>query len=136
LNKMAKKEFIQTIGRRKTAVAVVKLFPKGKGEILVNEKDFKEYFKDNFVFRKNVLAPLEITENLGKFKIEVLVSGGGKNAQSEAIRLGIARALVELNPELRPKLKAAGFLKRDPRAKERKKFGLKRARRAPQWQKR
>ncbi len=133
---MAKKEFIQTIGRRKTAVAVVKLFPKGKGEILVNEKDFKEYFKDNFVFRKNVLAPLEITENLGKFKIEVLVSGGGKNAQSEAIRLGIARALVELNPELRPKLKAAGFLKRDPRAKERKKFGLKRARRAPQWQKR
>jgi len=133
---MAKKEFIQTIGRRKTAVAVVKLFPKGKGEILVNEKDFKEYFKDNFVFRKNVLAPLEITENLRKFKIEVLVSGGGKNAQSEAIRLGIARALVELNPELRPKLKAAGFLKRDPRAKERKKFGLKRARRAPQWQKR
>ena len=70
---MAKKEFIQTIGRRKTAVAVVKLFPKGKGEILVNEKDFKEYFKDNFVFRKNVLAPFEITENLGKFKIEVLI---------------------------------------------------------------
>jgi small subunit ribosomal protein S9 len=131
-----KKDFIQTIGRRKTAVAVVKLFPKGKGEILINEKKFEEYFKDNFVFRKNVLSPLEITENLGKFKIEVLVSGGGKSAQSEAIRLGISRALVELNPELKPKLKAAGFLKRDPRAKERKKFGLKRARRAPQWQKR
>jgi len=135
LNKM-EKEFIQTVGRRKTATAIVKLFPKGKGEILINEKDLNEYFKESFIFRKNVLAPLEITDNLGKFKIEVLVSGGGKNAQSEAIRLGIARALVELNPELRPKLKAAGFLKRDPRAKERKKFGLKRARRAPQWQKR
>jgi len=131
-----KKKFIQAIGRRKTAVAIVKLFPEGKGEILVNDKDFKEYFKEDFVFRKNVTSPLEITENLGKFKIEVLVSGGGKSAQSEAIRLGIARALVEFNPELKPKLKHAGFLKRDPRVKERKKFGLKRARRAPQWQKR
>ena len=129
-------KYFQAVGRRKTATAQVFLYPKGKGEILINKKDFREYFKESFVCQKNVLDPLKVTDNLEKFKIEVLVSGGGKNAQSEAVRLGISRALVMLNPELKPKLKALGFLKRDPRAKERKKFGLKRARRAPQWQKR
>ncbi len=130
------KKYFQAIGRRKTSTAVVKIWPQGKGEILVNGKDFKDYFSDSFVYQKNVLDPLKLTDNLGKFKIEVLVSGGGKNAQSEAIRLGISRALILINPEWRKKLKAVGFLKRDPRAKERKKFGLKRARRAPQWSKR
>jgi len=130
------KKYFQAIGRRKTSTAVVKIWPKGKGEILVNGKDFKEYFSDSFVYQKNVLDPLKLTDNLGKFKIEVLVSGGGKNAQSEAIRLGISRALILINPEWRKKLKAVGFLKRDPRAKERKKFGLRGARRAPQWSKR
>jgi len=133
---MKKKKYILTIGRRKTARAEVKLYLQEKGEIFVNGKNFTDYFKESFVFQKNVLAPLEITENKGKYKIEVLVKGGGKKAQSEAVRLGISRALVLLNPELKPKLKSTGFLKRDPRAKERKKFGLKRARKAPQWSKR
>lgn len=130
------KKFFSAIGRRKTAVARVKVWPQEQGQILVNGKDFKEYFKESEFYQKKILAPLSLTENLDKLKIEVLVEGGGKNAQAEAIRLGIARALVLMNPELRPKLKSAGFLKRDPRVKERKKFGLKRARRAPQWQKR
>jgi small subunit ribosomal protein S9 len=133
---MAEKKYIQAIGRRKTAIAEVKLYLKEKGEIYINGKIFKEYFKESFVFQKNVISPLEITGNVGKYKIEVLVKGGGKAAQSEAVRLGISRALVQLNADLKPKLKAAGFLKRDPRAKERKKFGLKRARKAPQWSKR
>ncbi len=132
---MEEKKYFQGIGRRKTATAIVKIFPEKSNEILVNGKNFKDYFI-TFFQQKMVLSPLELTQNLGNFKIEILVQGGGKNSQAEAARLGISRALVLFDPSLRPILKSAGFLKRDPRKKERKKFGLKKARRAPQWQKR
>lgn len=135
--KIQKKEikFYQAIGRRKTSTAFVKLFLNGKKEIVINHKKFQEYFP-SFFLQKIVLAPLEATQNLDSFQIIVTVKGGGKVSQAEAIRHGISRALVKINPELRKKLKKAGYLKRDPRMKERKKFGLKRARKAPQWQKR
>jgi small subunit ribosomal protein S9 len=132
---MENKKYFQGIGRRKKATALVKIFPQKSEEILVNKKKFKDYFITDF-HQKVVLAPLELTQNLGNFKIEILVRGGGKNAQAEAARLGISRALVSFDENLKPILKSAGFLKRDPRKKERKKFGLKKARRAPQWQKR
>jgi len=132
---MKEKKYYQAIGRRKTTTAIVKLFPEKSGEILVNKKNFKEYFPATYQ-QKIVLAPLELTQNLENFKIEVLTRGGGKNSQAEATRLGISRALVSFDSNLRPILKSAGFLKRDPRKKERKKFGLKKARKAPQWQKR
>lgn len=128
-------EFIQTIGRRKSAVAIVKFFPKEKGEIIINGKNFKEYFPI-FSHQKNILLPFEVTNFPQTHKFEIMVRGGGKNAQSEAVRLGISRALVKFDEKFKPVLKSVGLLKRDPREKERKKFGLKRARRAPQWQKR
>lgn len=135
--KIQKKEikFYQAVGRRKTSTAHVKLFLNGKKEILINHKNFQNYFP-SFFLQKIVLAPLEIAQNLDTFQIIITVKGGGKVSQAEAIRHGISRALVQINPELRKKLKKAGYLKRDPRMKERKKFGLKRARKAPQWQKR
>jgi small subunit ribosomal protein S9 len=132
---MKDKKYFEAVGRRKTAVAIVRLFPEKSDEILINNKNFKEYFPTIYQ-QKMVLAPLELTQNLGNFKIVVLARGGGKNSQAEAVRLGISRALVLFDSNLRPILKSAGFLKRDPRKKERKKFGLKKARRAPQWQKR
>jgi small subunit ribosomal protein S9 len=132
---MKDKKYFEAVGRRKTAVAIVRLFPEKSDEILINNKNFKEYFPTIYQ-QKMVLAPLELTQNLGNFKIIVLARGGGKNSQAEAVRLGISRALVLFDSNLRPILKSAGFLKRDPRKKERKKFGLKKARRAPQWQKR
>jgi len=132
---MEEKKYFEAVGRRKTAVAIVKLFPEKSNEILINNKNFKEYFPTIYQ-QKMVLAPLELTQNLGNFKIVALARGGGKNSQAEAVRLGISRALVLFDSNLRPILKSAGFLKRDPRKKERKKFGLKKARRAPQWQKR
>jgi small subunit ribosomal protein S9 len=132
---MKEKKYFEAVGRRKTAVAIVRLFPEKSDEILINNKNFKEYFPTIYQ-QKMVLAPLELTQNLGNFKIIVLARGGGKNSQAEAVRLGISRALVLFDSNLRPILKSAGFLKRDPRKKERKKFGLKKARRAPQWQKR
>jgi small subunit ribosomal protein S9 len=132
---MREKKYFEAVGRRKTAVAIVKLFPEKSDEILINNKNFKEYFPTIYQ-QKMVLAPLELTQNLGNFKIVVLARGGGKNSQAEAVRLGISRALVLFDSNLRPILKSVGFLKRDPRKKERKKFGLKKARRAPQWQKR
>ncbi len=128
------KEYISATGKRKTAIAQIKFLPEGEGRIIVNKKDFKEYFPF-FVWQKIVTDPLTLTD-FKNFDIEVKVKGGGVNAQAESIRLGISRALVKYNPELRPILKSAGFLTRDPRIKERKKPGLKRARRAPQWQKR
>jgi small subunit ribosomal protein S9 len=135
MTKEKEEKYFQAVGRRKTASAQVKLFLNGGGEILINGKDFKEYFP-TFYLQKIVLSPLELVKCLNKFKILVKVTGGGKSAQAEAVRHGIARALVIFNPDFRKKLKKAGFLKRDPRMKERKKPGLKRARRAPQWQKR
>jgi small subunit ribosomal protein S9 len=133
--KKEKKEYWSAIGRRKTATATVQIFSKGEKIFLVNGKPFNEYFP-TFIQQKIVTAPLEILNLVDKFKILAKVKGGGILSQAEAVRHGLARALVSFNPNFRKKLKKAGFLKRDPRVKERKKFGLKRARRAPQWQKR
>jgi small subunit ribosomal protein S9 len=122
------------IGRRKTSTARVKLFVKGKGEITINNKKSQEYLPD-YVLQETINAPLKLV-NLAKADVIAVVNGGGKTGQAEAIRLGISRALIKSDKDLRKTLKVAGFLHRDPRIKERKKPGLKRARRAPQWQKR
>jgi len=128
-------KYYQAMGRRKTAIAQVKLFTKGEKVFLVNQKPIENYFPIEEL-RKVAKASLEKMKCLDKFRILATVKGGGLFAQAEAIRLGIARALCLFNPNFRKRLKRAGFLTRDPRMKERKKFGLKRARRAPQWQKR
>ena len=122
------------LGRRKEAVTRVFL-TKGSGAITVNDKDYKQYFS-LFYLQNQVEAPLKTTEQTGKYDIVVNAQGGGLKGQAEAAKLGIARALIEVNPELRPALKAAGQLKRDPRSVERKKFGHKKARRSYQFSKR
>jgi small subunit ribosomal protein S9 len=132
---MTKRPYHYSAGKRKTAIARVKLFEDGSGELTVNGKSFKEYFQTALQI-ENAVAPLTLTEQKGKFDIEAQVEGGGKTAQADAIRLGITRMLLALNPELRSQLKHAGFLRRDSRTKERKKPGLHRARRAPQFSKR
>jgi small subunit ribosomal protein S9 len=122
------------VGRRKEAVTRVFL-SKGEGKITVNNKDYKQYFP--LVYLQNqVEAPLKITEATGKFDIVINAAGGGLKGQAEAIKLGIARVLLEVNPEFRPILRAAGHLTRDPRGVERKKFGHKKARRSFQFSKR
>lgn len=128
-------KYFEAVGRRKTSTARVWLFTHGAKDIKVNKKLYKVYFPI-FSLQKKIEAPLEIINCLDKFDISIKVKGGGLSAQAEACRHGIARALVILNPYFRKKLKKAGFLTRDPRMRERKKFGLKRARRAPQWSKR
>lgn len=129
-------KYIEAVGRRKTAVARVRLFPvKDKIEFLINNKDSKIYFP-NPEFQRTILSALEMMNCLDKFSVSVRASGGGRNAQAEAIRHGISRALIKFNPDFRKRLKKAGFLTRDSRMRERKKFGLKRARRGPQWSKR
>lgn len=128
------KKYYQGIGRRKEATAIVKLFPKEKG-IFINKKPLKDYFKEDY-YQNLILQPFSVTNIGDKFKAEVIVSGGGKTGQAEAIRLGIARALVAFKPKLKSILRENNLLTRDPREKERKKPGLKKARRAPQWQKR
>ena len=130
-----KGKYIETIGRRKTSRARVRTWTKGEKTIFVNGKPYKDYFP-TFELQQIVIAPLSLMKLADKFSIVVKVAGGGIHSQAEAIRHGIARALVEFNPDFRKRLKRAGFLTRDPRMRERKKFGLKRARRAPQWQKR
>jgi len=122
------------VGRRKEAVTRV-FVSKGSGAITVNDKDYKDYFQ--LVYLQNqVERPLKTVDAVGKFDIKINASGGGAKGQAEAAMLGICRVLVELNPELRPALKAAGLLKRDPRSVERKKFGHKKARRSYQFSKR
>ena len=122
------------VGRRKEAVTRVFL-SKGSGNITVNDKDYKVYFP--LVYLQNqVERPLKTIEAADKFDVKINAAGGGLKGQAEAAMLGIARALVETNPELRPALKAAGMLKRDPRSVERKKFGKKKARRSFQFSKR
>ena len=121
-------------GRRKSAVARVRLYP-GAGEIVINGKTLTDYFP-RLRDQRAVVAPLNLTEMGDKFSVMVKVAGGGITGQSEAVRHGIARALSVADPALRPPLGRAGFLTRDPRAKERKKPGLKRARKAPQYTKR
>ncbi len=124
---------INAVGRRKSAVARVRLVP-GEGKILINKRDIDNYFGLE-TLKMTVRQPLELTK-VADFDIIVNVRGGGLTGQSGAIRHGISRALCKANPELRPALKKAGFLTRDPRMKERKKYGLKAARRAPQFSKR
>lgn len=122
-------EYIEAIGRRKTATARVRLYP-GTGEIVVNELPVNVYFGralDQMILRQ----PLSLTGTESSYNISVRVNGGGDSGQAAAVRLGIARALCESDSNLRPVLKGAGFLTRDARAKERKKAGLKRARKAP-----
>ena len=122
-------------GRRKSSVARVHLFENGSGNITINGRDIDEYFGLE-TLKMVVRQPLEATGNTGKMDIVATVTGGGVSGQAGAIRHGISRALVVMNPENRPSLKAAGFMTRDPRMKERKKYGLKAARRAPQFSKR
>ena len=121
-------------GRRKKSIARVRLLP-GTGNITINKRDIEDYFGLE-TLKMIVRAPLVLTDTLSKYDVLVNVYGGGTTGQAGAIRHGIARALLVVDPELRPALKKAGFLTRDPRMKERKKYGLKAARRAPQFSKR
>ena len=130
---MAKNYFYGT-GRRKEAVARVRLVP-GKGKITINDKTIEEFFGLE-TLRMIVKQPLVLTNNEAKYDVIAKVVGGGYTGQAGAIRHGISRALLEANGEYRPELKSNGFLTRDPRMKERKKYGLKKARRAPQFSKR
>ena len=131
-------KYFYAVGRRKTSVAQVRITPSnnvGEEDYIVNNRDMKEYFP-GVIMQSTFNAPFSETGLVDKFKVSVLVRGGGISAQVEAIRLGIARALVKFDETLRPVLKANGFLSRDSRKVERKKPGLKKARRAPQWAKR
>lgn len=133
--KPKKSRFFEAVGRRKTAAAQVRLYLGSGKEFLVNDKPLNEYFS-SLESQQIAVSPLEKADCIDKFTASVKVSGGGLNAQAEAIRHGVSRALTKFNPELHKKLKKAGFLTRDSRMRERKKPGLKRARRAPQWSKR
>jgi small subunit ribosomal protein S9 len=128
------KPLIQTTGRRKEAVARVRVRP-GSGTITVNQRVFEEYFPSE-THRMIITAPLKVAENADTYDIDATLGGGGVSGQAGALRLGIARALAGLDPELRTSLKKSGFLSRDPREKEPKKYGLKKARKAPQYSKR
>lgn len=130
---MAQVQYYGT-GRRKHSTARVRLVP-GEGRITVNKRDLNEYFGHE-TLKLIVKQPLALTETLNKYDIIVIANGGGTTGQAGAIRHGISRALLKADPEFRPTLKRAGFLTRDPRMKERKKYGLKAARRAPQFSKR
>src|SRR3989344_1496398 len=126
--------YFESVGRRKTAVARVRMYTR-PGAFTVNTIPYGQYFP-TLELQKIVEDALKKKKLWERFRVSVLVSGGGIHAQSEAVRHGLARSLVTFNADFRKRLKRAGFLKRDPRMKERKKFGLKKARRAPQWQKR
>jgi len=128
------KKYVRAIGRRKCSVAQVRLF-EGEGMIQINKKDLNQYFPSPEL-QQVITSPLTATAMEGKGMFEIFVQGGGIRGQAESIRLGIARTLILVNPDLRTTLKKLGFLKCDARIKERKKYGLKKARRAPQWSKR
>ena len=128
------KPYFYGTGRRKSSVARVRILP-GTGTITINDRDIDDYFGLE-TLKLIVRQPFEVTETTGKFDIIAKVSGGGVSGQAGAIRHGVSRALLQVSDEYRPALKAAGFLTRDPRMKERKKYGLKAARRAPQFSKR
>ena len=132
---METKRYYQGTGRRKTSVARVRLFP-GSGDFVVNGKQPLEYFGHRDLLQRDIRLPLALTDLLGSFNVLVKVRGGGVASQAGAVRHGIARALLDHDLELRPTLKQAGLLTRDPRMKERKKVGLKRARKRPQYTKR
>jgi small subunit ribosomal protein S9 len=132
---MEAKRYYQGTGRRKTAVARVRLFP-GNGEFVINGKKPEDYFGPRDLLQFEIRHPLAATDNLDSFNVLVKVRGGGVHSQAGAVRHGVARALLDLDPDLRASLKKFGLLTRDPRMKERKKPGLKRARKAPQYTKR
>lgn len=132
---MTTERYIEAIGRRKTSIARVRITPASKQSVTVNEREVADYFP----IREHQLMVSDAFRESGiaqKFKVTIKTKGGGINGQAESARHGIARALVEYDAELRMKVKKAGFLKRDGRAKERRKFGLKKARKSPQWSKR
>ena len=131
----SKKPYHYGTGRRKSSVARVHLFENGTGTITINGRDIDDYFGLE-TLKMVVRQPLNTTGAIGKVDITATVAGGGVSGQAGALRHGISRALLQMNAEYRPALKAAGFLTRDPRMKERKKYGLKAARRAPQFSKR
>jgi small subunit ribosomal protein S9 len=128
------KPIIQTTGRRKESVARVR-FQDGSGQVTLNGKPLESYFP-TMATRMRVMEPLTLTQTQGRYDIDATLGGGGTTGQADALRLGISRALVELDPELRPALKKAGMLTRDSRVVESKKYGLRKARRAPQYTKR
>jgi small subunit ribosomal protein S9 len=131
---MSEESYVWGTGKRKCAIAQVRLFP-GKGEIIINDKPYQEAFP-RIEHRRMIEHPLLATDNMGKFSVMVKVNGGGLSGQAGAIRHGIARALVKENELFKPMLRKEGLLTRDARIKERKKYGLKRARKAPQYTKR
>lgn len=127
-------KYYQSVGRRKTAIARVRLYTKGTG-YLVNSKELNDYFPTSNL-QRIVELPLKKMKSSDRFRVEAIVSGGGSHAQAEALRHAIARALVVFNVDFRKRLKRASFLTRDSRMKERRKYGLKKARKAPRWSKR
>ena len=131
----SKRKYNYGTGRRKSSVARVRVYENGNGSIIINGRDIDDYFGLE-TLKLIVRQPLVTTELMGKVDIVATVTGGGVTGQAGALRHGISRALLEMDAEFRPALKAAGFLTRDPRMKERKKYGLKAARRAPQFSKR
>ncbi len=131
-----KGEYYYGMGRRKTAVARVRLFPNGDGTIIVNGKSVDSYFGTRDTYMATIASPLRVLDLGNSYTMTVRVVGGGVTGQVGAIRHALARALVRMNPDSKPALRKAGFLTRDPRMKERKKPGLKRARKAPQYTKR
>lgn len=131
-----KGEYYYGMGRRKTAVARVRLFPNGDGSIVVNGRSAQAYFGPRDSINATLVAPLRLLEIAEQYTMTVRVVGGGTSGQAGAIRHGVARALLRVNPEWKSVLRKAGYLTRDPRMKERKKPGLKRARKAPQYTKR
>ncbi len=136
---MVKSKKIQDVffgtGRRKESVARVRLVP-GKGKILVNGEEAESYFGGREVFHQRLALPFKVTGTEGKYDTIAKIDGGGKSGQVGALVLGVSRALLEINEDFRKNLKDAGLLTRDPREKERRKYGLKKARKAPQWSKR
>ena len=131
----SKKKYFYGTGRRKSSIARVRVYENGTGSITINGRDIDDYFGLE-TLKMVVRQPLNTTSTLGKVDIVATVEGGGVSGQAGALRHGISRALLQVNPDFRPILKKAGFLTRDPRMKERKKYGLKAARRAPQFSKR
>ena len=131
----SKTKYTAAIGRRKTSTAQVRLIPAEKTVMTVNGRSVNEYFPTTELF-KTAMGAIHTAENVSEYSVSVVVSGGGIHSQAEAVRHGVARALVKISEDFKTDLKKAGFLKRDPRAKERRKFGLKKARKAPTWSKR
>ncbi|MFZ5365339.1 MAG: 30S ribosomal protein S9 [Patescibacteria group bacterium] len=130
-----KRDYLYAVGKRKTAIAQVRVYKKGDGKIIINKKEYQKFFPTD-VLQEIISKPLDLIGQSEKLSVSVKVIGGGQKGQAEAVGNGISKALIQLNPNFRKPLKKAGYLTRDARKKERKKPGLRRARRAPQWSKR